>query len=962
MTTHATAAVAAEIKRKVRESGLVVWLDSSAQYGSVIEALARGEHGFPYPVVAHRGSFLETMLALEPYGSGLHPEHVLIHLPGLNKESVRETPILELYEAGTVFEKNLATLVREAAVGLAKPEEIEAFVREPGLTVDKADQWLRGRQERTREGLAALFDALGVEGSVLAILADDPRVRGHLPAEGEKALAFLEKNLGVTPEWRAFVAKERALDALVLSRIAASWLMAVEFVHDLRAEPVTPALLPLRKLGPFADRCRRLVASFRDRQPDDYEHFAAELQDLLAGERTSHRAEALGSIDTFRFEEAAMRAAALGALGRGEWASAEAVAEERVPEKCFWVRRSVPLQRTWELVRLAAKAGKGLASTQATLDGCGSLEEATATYADALAPVDRMHRAFEQRAHAVLASDLEDYDALLEVRAAVRRAHRAWADAVNRAFFELCVKYGPLPARSHRQRAIYEDVVHPLVERGERVAFILVDALRFEMAQGFAKELESEKFRVALSARLAELPTETKIGMNALAPVERNGRLGLVMKNGGIAGFASGASGEFTVSSPADRVRAMSERSLGAKLATDIELAELREMSVEQLKARLRSKPPLVVVRSLELDKAGEQGLHLGTFDQTLALLKSAISLLSQAGIEHFVIASDHGFLLQDGTTENAPIGANMRVAERRYALLAEPSGKPDVLELKLSQLEYDVDGAGPSYLVFRPDTALWQTKEKIAPFVHGGNSLQERVIPVLVVERRVARGKTISKYEVVAHAEPAHLGRQRLRIAVRLQNRETGSLGFVAPKQVSLALRVHGATSGVNIQLHDATPPATLVNGRILVPPNRDEAIVEFELEGEEEGKARIEVFHPDAMEDVTPKVVEGFFDVARNRRVSKSPPPLEGTAESAQAAGQVEAAVELVVDEHYRRVLEIIAERRMINELDLGQVLGSPRRVRMFSRHIDTLRRQVPFEIEVLTVNGMKVYARKD
>src|SRR5690606_17465198 len=149
----------------------------------------------------------------------------------------------------------------------------------------------------------------------------------------------------------------------------------------------------------------------------------------------------------------------------------------------------------------------------------------------------------------------------------------------------------------------------------------------------FAKELESEKFRVALSARLAELPTETKIGMNALAPVERNGRLGLVMKNGTIAGFASGASREFTVSSPADRVRAMSEHSLGAKLATDMELAELRDMSVEQLERRLRGKPPLVVVRSLELDKAGEQGLHLGTFGQTLAGLKSAISLLSQAGV-----------------------------------------------------------------------------------------------------------------------------------------------------------------------------------------------------------------------------------------------------------------------------------------------------------------------------------------
>lgn len=957
--TTATSVLANEVKKKVRESGLVLWLDSGAQYGGVIEALARGEHGFTYPVVAHRGSFLETMLALERFGSGLRPEHVLVHLPALNKDGVRETPVLELYEAGTVFEKNLVTLVREAAVGLAKPGDIEAFVREPGLSLEKADAWLASLEDRPRDDAALRFEAMGIEGVVLGLVAVEPRVCASLDKDGAALLAFLEKNLGVTPAFRSFVLGEAALDARSLARLAAAWIMAVEFVSDLREPSVTPELVALAKLGPFAEKCRRLVVAFRDRRPDDYEQFAGELQDLLTVERTSHRADVLGSIDTFRFEEAATRSAALGALVRGEWIAAAAFADERTPEQCFWVKRSQPLQRTWEVIRLAAKAGEALSTTKQALDGCASLDEAVARYVDRLASVDRLHRIFEQRAHALLASDLEEYDALLDVRSAVRRAHRTWADTVNRAFHDLCVKYGALPARSLRQRAVYEEVVHPLVERGERVALILVDALRFEMAQGLKEELEREKWTATLGARLAELPTETKIGMNALAPVEKNGRLRIVMKNGGVTGFASGASSEFTVATPGDRVRAMSARSLGSKIAEDIELESLRDVSPADLKRRLAGKPPLVVVRSLELDKAGEHGLHLGTFDQTLVLLKSALSLLSQAGIEHFVVVSDHGFLLQDSTTENVPFGVSMRVPERRHALLSAPSGKPDVLEIKLSDLEYDVDGDGSSYLVFRPDTALWQTKEKVAPFVHGGNSLQERVIPVLVLERRGTRGKTISKYEVVAHAEPARVGRQRLRVAVRLQNRETGSLGFVAPKLVSLALRVPGAT-GVTLQVHDAGPPAKLVDGRILVPPNRDEAIVEFELEGEEAGKARVEVFHPDAVEDVTPKLVEGFFDVGRNRRAPR--PSDSPAAPQASAARLPPATIEFVADEHHRKVLQIIAERRMINEVDLGVVLGSPMRVRIFARQIDALRKLVPFEIEIVTVNGMKVYARKD
>jgi hypothetical protein len=46
-----------------------------------------------------------------PDANDLHPEHVLVHLPGLNKDTVRETPVFELYKAGKTFEKNLATLV-----------------------------------------------------------------------------------------------------------------------------------------------------------------------------------------------------------------------------------------------------------------------------------------------------------------------------------------------------------------------------------------------------------------------------------------------------------------------------------------------------------------------------------------------------------------------------------------------------------------------------------------------------------------------------------------------------------------------------------------------------------------------------------------------------------------------------------------------------------------------------------
>ena len=957
----ASDALTTEVRTKVRERGLIVWLDAEKQYTGLADTLGATGSKFPYPVVALRGSYLELMLALEPFGNGLHPEHVLVHLPGLNKESIRETPIYELYKAGVVFEKNLVTLVREAAVGVATPEEVDAFIREPDLSLAKADEWLESLRSHPKDRLSLILSSLGLDDVVLGLITEDHRLRDHLPDGGDKILAFLLKGLGMDDAWRTFRIGESALTPSTMSALVASWVMAVEFVKDLKEAPITPALQRIAKLGPVAKESRQLATLLRQRFPDVYESAANDLQELLDVERTSHHAHALGSVDTFRFEEAAVRAAAIGALCRNEWEQAASFAAERIKEKCFWVQRSTTLQRTWEIIRLAAECGQGLGKTQTALKACRSVDESVEIYADTLAPIDRMHRVFEQRTHALLASDLEDYDALLEVRRAVRRAWRTWADATNRRYFELCSTQGPLPSRSLRQRSLYEDVVHPLVDQGEHVAYFLVDALRFEMAQGLAQELKKDRYRVSLTPRLAELPTETYIGMNVLAPVERNGRLRPVLRNGALKGFMSG---EAQVCTPPDRIRAISTRSLSST-AEDIELEQLQDLTLIQLKRRLSGKPSLVIVRSRELDTAGEHGLHLGTFDQTLALLKSALSLLQQAGVERFVITADHGFLLQDSSTENVPFGVSKRVPHRRHALLAESSGMPDVLELRLSSLEYDVEPGEDDYLVFRPDTALWMTKERIAPYVHGGNSLQERVIPVLTVERRMTKGKTTSKYEVVAIPETAHLGRQRLRVSVRLQSRANATLGFLTPKTISLALRVPGRPD-IAISLLDVGPPATMADGRVLIPPNRDEARIEFELEGVTDDKVRVEIFHPDAVEDVSPKVVEGFFEVARNRRLGKQKPgesvPPPGSSPPPGPKPPAQGWAELVADEGHRRALEIIEERRSINEVELEQVLGSPLRVRLFSRKFDDLMRVLPFEVEIVGVGGLKVYKRKD
>ena len=46
-------------------------------------------------VVGFRGSFLDLLFKLEPYGSGLDKQPLLIHMPGFTEQSIRATPVLE---------------------------------------------------------------------------------------------------------------------------------------------------------------------------------------------------------------------------------------------------------------------------------------------------------------------------------------------------------------------------------------------------------------------------------------------------------------------------------------------------------------------------------------------------------------------------------------------------------------------------------------------------------------------------------------------------------------------------------------------------------------------------------------------------------------------------------------------------------------------------------------------------
>jgi len=210
----ASALLQQELAQEVRRQGIVVWLDRDASFTPFAAGLAERHAAgdFPYPVVGFKGSFLELLFALESHGSGYEKNALLIHMPGFNEDQIRETPMLELYTAGTRFRKALDTLIRQAATGRVAPDQVDHFVAGKP-TLEQADTWLAEAVARPAGGLAMLLEASGPTLVVEALARTDSTLARQVSSEADAEVlkAYLHNLTGIDGDWFTFatVGKER---------------------------------------------------------------------------------------------------------------------------------------------------------------------------------------------------------------------------------------------------------------------------------------------------------------------------------------------------------------------------------------------------------------------------------------------------------------------------------------------------------------------------------------------------------------------------------------------------------------------------------------------------------------------------------------------------------------------------------------------------------------------------------
>lgn len=359
----------------------------------------------------------------------------------------------------------------------------------------------------------------------------------------------------------------------------------------------------------------------------------------------------------------------------------------------------------------------------------------------------------------------ELYDSIQKVK---RNLDQNYSKLCNRINLEWtrCLKETGGMASVHllRQDDFYDEKIKPIQKK---VAVIVSDALRYEIAQELIGELAKSRHVASLKPALAMLPTETKYCKPALLPHHE-------LKLYGQGDEQDMAVDNRILSDTTKRCEHLQKYRDGAICVNFETVAEYN-----QDKNREIFKHSLVYIFHDVIDKNG----HNGTSKEIVTNCRTAIKELATMipkihasyNVTEVYVTSDHGFLFNDiQFAEKDKHKINEECLERstRYYLTNSEKEEPGVIKFRLDTVSGMLNAS--NVMVAVPQG----TNRFAAPsggymFTHGGAALQEIVIPVIVSRQE----RTDSKQPVGVMVLDRKLSMQASRLRFKLLQTEAVSM-----------------------------------------------------------------------------------------------------------------------------------------------------------------------------------------
>ena len=714
---------------------IVVWYDAEGDF----KAFAAAFNGPNCEVLSAEASVLKTRrradevyrLMNESENPAERDRCLLIYIPrrrGATEDDKMRDPFEVYAMAGAAFgdteDQKIESLARQAMP--QKAEEITRLFREgkPDIALldglEKTQRWpLLNDVFRTETPAEIIASALCNTAKAEAV--DDK------PGCIEELLRLFASAVGFRPasesrKWKTLRPK------------AAEQVLFSEFLFDLPAG-APDALSAVPRAGGDAKSvvyaaCDRMRADAGLRET--YIELAQKIEGELRLPDIMPKDFDPGERDTFPFEERRLLGRAVELVVAGDIEAARTVIEKR--KHSIW-RRDPHRSPAWTSLERAAALIESSVVVSRGLSGRTKLAGLMKAYTeDGWSDLDRASRLFETALTACT-----DEDIISPVVDLCRRLYREAAVSLQDAFLAAVQAEGWPPDGAPRQTRIFDDHVTPLLERRERTAFFLVDSLRYEMGRDLGEALTGTG-EVEITHAAGVVPTVTGCGMAALMP-GADGMLRLVEKDGGLVP----ALGTRLLKTSADRMKLLAETYGDRFFETTLDelLGSPKKVAANAKKAEI------FVVRTQDPDAVAE---NLGAWrarrylSDVIGDIAAAVRWVVSQGFTRVVISADHGHMMLPeipaGDVVQTPPGGWLE-NKRRCRLGSGLSGAAGTITLKAGHVGIQGDVQEVCLPIgFR----VFSDGEG---YFHGGLSLQEAVVPVVVFRAGGEKPSSAGKPEI---------------------------------------------------------------------------------------------------------------------------------------------------------------------------------------------------------------------
>lgn len=712
------------VLRQLEEGGPLVWFDPEGTYESVLACLSED-----VPVFRYENSFLRLRHEVDPHMNGFDPPRIVVYVPLDEKDS--HHALIELTAAGITLRPGhpsyncntrLSVVARAALKGVLSDEALDQVISkvEAGqLSLAELDR-LAERGAPDLSVLSLVYGTSQPNEITLSFLSDSSKDQ-QLVAKG--GIGDLKRLLA--EEYGADLGTSEELDWLRLR--LPTFLLVVDCLLSTRGAPAALSGIGPPSAATQQAAVRRLVGLWRNRVDlaSSYFEYASQVEKAVQLSALPSDIEALGEAETFAGNDETVQRLVAEAL-RAD-ATADLVDMARRRQRSFWGRQPDHNSR-WQLI---VAAGDLLLECQRVKAEMGAVADAASMvkhYTEGDRPwceLDTAQRRFERQY-----LEFEDIAVYPEIEKLASRARREYQDVAN----QLCERF--IRALEHagykidrlNQRETFARFAKLLLGR-TKLAYILVDAMRYEMGRELCHLLEGEG-EVNICGSIASVPAITEIGMASLMPGAEGGVEVL------------DASGDRLALRVGEAVlRNRSERMTFLREHAGVPTVLLKLEDFQPFKKATRAavaEAELVVVTSQEIDMVGEadnSAFARQTMGQALDMILRTVRALAREGVEQFVITADHGHLFGEETLSDMllekPSGGLQIDLHRRVWVGRGGTVIPNTVRLKPSAF-----GLGGDLEIVTPRTLACFRAGGGNSFFHGGLSLQELVVPV--VEARV--------------------------------------------------------------------------------------------------------------------------------------------------------------------------------------------------------------------------------